>query len=330
MTASTPKLQFDDAMKKFHVNLGRAAQLTILVEFPVTSRSRAEALGGFTADEIREIAEMFPEIQPYIAKYGPREGYWRWFRSLRRKLKKLVYQQSLVFLVTIFEAFVEDVLRAVFQREPRCLSSSRTIAWENVIELGDYDSIISQFASKRIEDVLSGDWCRIVEEFNKLFNIDLSGEIDGKSMVEIFEMRHAIVHNVGIVDKKFINKVGLSKWGIGYGLNKEIQLNQNVLQRITTFIDSAALVIQNSLLTKFVLERMEKMEISDTLDEEFARIRACTPKKCPFCGGKDKMPNVMLIAPKMDSTEPGYWVMFHCIPCNRNYESNGITVRESK
>ena len=63
------------------------------------------------------------------------------------------------------------------------------------------------------------------------------------------------------------------------------------------------------------------------MDRELSKWRECTPSACPFCHGS-KQNNLMFIAPNAKSTELDYWVIFHCIPCNRNFESNGKTVRE--
>lgn len=196
-------------------------------------------------------ADTFPDLKPYIDRYGPREGYWRWTRSLPRKLNRLLYHQLLVFLVTIFETFIADVLLVVFHREPRCLSTGKTISWERIIEPGNYESVIDYFASEKVADILSGDWYKIADESNNLFNIDLSDDIDGRSVTEIFEIRHAVVHNVALADQRFISKVGASEWGLKYDINKEILINQQAVKRMTNYIEYAAYNIYETMLKKF-------------------------------------------------------------------------------
>jgi hypothetical protein len=216
-----------------------------------THEGRTEYLKGHSIEDIKERANAFPELRGYVDRYGPREGYWRWTRSLPRKTNRLIYQQSLVFLVTVFEAFISDALLLVFRKEPRRLSSGKIVSWAEVIELGDYDSVLNYFAAKRVDDIVSGDWYNIVKEFNELFNIDLSGEIGGKRIAEIFEIRHAIVHNVALADRRFMNKVGVSAWGLKYATNKEIILNQQVLDKMTDYVTKAVFLIYDNLLRKF-------------------------------------------------------------------------------
>jgi len=91
-------------------------------------------------------------------------------------------------------------------------------------------------------------------------------------------------------------------------------------------------------LTAEPRERMERADMpeggisvseKDELAKEFDKILAYTPRQCPFCGGTD-ITNRMLVAPNLKATDPGFGVIFYCIPCNRRFESDGRTIRELK
>lgn len=251
--------QFKTGLKKtldrYKIGSGRITQLSLFTVFArmvfLRGESRAEFLSHYTTDEIKGYASGFPDLQPYIKKYGPREGYWRWSRSLPRKVNRLLFQQLIVFLITIFETFIEDILLLVFSKEPKCLSSERPVSLEEVIKLGDYDSIVNYFTSKRIDDILTGDWYKIVDEFNKLFSIDLSHGVEDEAVEEVFQIRHAVVHSAGIADQKFIDKVKKSKWGIKYELNKELIVNERTLDKMDEYISYVAFTIYTKIRTKF-------------------------------------------------------------------------------
>ena len=249
------KSEVDKALDRFYTGTGRITQLSFLSQYTRTlftkDKSREEFLQDLSEDEIEMFADAFPDCTPYVSKYGPREGYWRWSRSLPRKSNRWLYQQLVVFLVTIFEAFLEDVLLATFRKEPRCMSSDRNISWKQVIELGDYDSIVGYIALRRAADILSGDWHKIVDEFRNLFNIDLDASIETKPISEIFEIRQAVVHNAGSCDLRFMNKIQKSEWGILYNLDKDIILNKRVLDRMVSSVDYAAVSISELILNKF-------------------------------------------------------------------------------
>ncbi|MBC8429481.1 MAG: hypothetical protein H8D89_00755 [Dehalococcoidia bacterium] len=119
------------ARHKFLTNIGKITQLGVInnaasIAFN-THKGRKAYLEGYTTDEIKGYTLLFPELQAYIDKYRTREGFWRWSQSLPLKMKRLVHQYSVVFLVTIFEAFIGDVLLIVFKNRPECLSSEKII-----------------------------------------------------------------------------------------------------------------------------------------------------------------------------------------------------------
>ena len=215
-----------------------------------TNEGRSKFLEGVTRQEIDSTADLFPELSRYMGKYGPREGYWRWARSQPRKVNRLLYQLAAVYEVALFEAFIEDVLGAVFLQEPRSLSSSRTVSCETVVNLGNYDSIIAHLASQRISEVLSSDWHKVIDEFGRLFNVDLS-KVQAEEISEIMEIRHAVVHNIGLADQRLLKKVGSSKYGIEYKAGEQIVLDLKTVYEMTSDIDDVAHTIYEEMLDKF-------------------------------------------------------------------------------
>jgi hypothetical protein len=106
-------------------------------------------------------------------------------------------------------------------------------------------------ARKKIDEVMSGDWEKIVNEFRKVLNIELSDKIDTKSIKEIFEIRHAIVHNVGRTDEILTKKVKVSVWGIKYSMDEDIIINQKLFDPMLSCIEKAVLYIDEKVVEKF-------------------------------------------------------------------------------
>lgn len=237
------KEELDGAEERFYINMGKITQLWILnigarASFG-TDRGRKEYLRDTTNKEIEGYAEAFPDLQKYMEGHGVREGYWRWARGLPSKVKRLVNQLSIVFLITTLEDYLGELTMIAIKNKPECLGCDRTITWDNVIKLKKYDSIINQFANQKLNDIMAGDWRKIETEFKKTFNIALNRKFDTKKMLEVFEIRHAIVHNGGMPDNKFMNKVRKSSFGLDYKINKEIILNQKSLDKIVPFCEQA-------------------------------------------------------------------------------------------
>lgn len=260
---STVKEELEEAEERLLINVGKINQLWVLnigarLTFG-TNRGRKEYLKDSTNKEIEEYAGAFPDLQKYIEKHGVREGYWRWARGLPLKVKRLVNQLSIVFLVTAIEVYLGEITMIAIKNKPECLRCDRTITWDNVIKLKKYDSIINQFANQKLNDIMAGDWRKIETEFKKTFNIALNRKIDSEKMLEVFEIRHAIVHNVGIPDNKFMDKVRKSGFGLDYKINKEIILNQKSCEKIVFYCEQAMRNINSEIEEYLGLrERNEK------------------------------------------------------------------------
>jgi len=249
------KDELSKAKDKFHIETGRMAYIrAVSREFSrisPTHEGRKEYMKGYNSKEIMEYVGLFPDLRGKIDKYGEREGFWRWSRGRTSTIRRLIYQQLLAFSITIFEAFINEVLLIVFKNEPKCLCCEKQVTWEEVIKLGD--SIIDHLAAKKIDEVLKGDWEQIVKEFRETLKINLSNKIESKSIQEIFEIRHVIVHNVGVVDETFINKVKKSKWGIKYDIGNEIVINEKSFNPMLKYIENSVLYIYDEIIEKFGL-----------------------------------------------------------------------------
>lgn len=248
------KAELEKALDKLNDGEVRILQLLLVSTLtPVvvgTNVGRLKFLEGVTRQEIDSTAELFPELNRYMGKYGPREGYWRWARSQPRKLNRLLYQLAVVYVVSLFEVLIEDVLHAIFLQEPRALSSSKTVSSETIVNLGNYESLIAHLSSQRISEVVSGDWRKVIDEFIRLFNVDLS-KVHAEEITEIMEIRHAVVHNVGLADQKLLRKVGSSKYGIKYKVGEQIVLDLKTIEEMGSHIDHVAYTIHEKMLDKF-------------------------------------------------------------------------------
>lgn len=240
---STIEEELEQAAERLNLNTGKITHLWLLnvgarMTFGI-DRGRREYLEGCTNEEIEGYALAFPDLQKFVEKYGTREGYWRWAKGLPLKVKRLVNQLSIVFLVTAIEGYLGEIIMIAIKNRPECLRCDKTITWENVIKLRKYNSIISQFANQKVNDILSGDWRKIETEFKKTFKIVLNKKIDSAKMLEVFEIRHTIVHSAGIADKKFMNKVKGSSFGLDYKVDKEIVLNQKCCEKMVFYCEQA-------------------------------------------------------------------------------------------
>lgn len=98
--------------------------------------------------------------------------------------------------------------------------------------------------------MLSGDWNKVIDEFSRLFNINLS-KVRASEVSEIMEIRHAVVHNRGLADQRFLKRVASSKYGIVYKAGEQIVLDLKTVNGIAGHIDDVADTIYKEMLHKF-------------------------------------------------------------------------------
>jgi hypothetical protein len=142
---------------------------------------------------------------------------------MKAKLDDFLREMSLVYLITIFESYLESILRITFERYPECLSSSKTITAEEVVErIRVETSILDYFVEKEIDDVMRSDIEQINNFFAKKFKIDMSKlSPNWKESKERFYRRNIILHNLGIINDEYKQKTGFTGEAIRLDVSKD-------------------------------------------------------------------------------------------------------------
>jgi len=157
--------------------------------------------------------------------------------SFSRKFDKsglIVLNMSLVMLCTIVEVFLDQMLKTIFDANPRTLlsiSPYKNITFEQFLGFRDYAEVMEDFKRKFLDHFNRQG---IDEKLDTLYKLGLKKEqlfswamlnpeaqkrfagLDDKHLGDIYKKRHAIVHNdvfsIGTVDdlleiKNFLTKV---------------------------------------------------------------------------------------------------------------------------
>jgi hypothetical protein len=156
-----------------------------------------------------ELGERVDDLTD-IDIFGPLEAkQFRQFSDLIRVL-------GLSHLVTVFEAYLADIVREIFLVHPEALKSARQLTAEAVLNLGKRKGILSYLAEKETEELLYKSFAGVVDYFSKKFNINLNGSgIADDRVVEIMATRNIHVHNMGIVSRRYLESVNDSKLKVG-------------------------------------------------------------------------------------------------------------------
>ncbi|MEW6749093.1 MAG: hypothetical protein AB1295_05285 [Candidatus Micrarchaeota archaeon] len=167
-------------------------------------------------------------------------------KGTKRKSKffmPFVRQQVFIFHVHLFEYFLLNIIREIYQRENRALKScSKMMKISDVALALEENRLLDAVIDTELSEIRNGSYRDLVDYFKKHFGIDLakSGISDNK-IIEIFQLRHVIVHNNGIIDREFKNKVKNKKYVEGkkaYLSSGDFDRVRSILLRMARFIDS--------------------------------------------------------------------------------------------
>lgn len=133
-----------------------------------------------------------------------------------RQFSELIRVLGLSYLVTIFETYLTDIVREILLIHPDTLKSARQLTAETVLNLGERKKIVSYLAEKEVEELLYKCFPDVVKYFSTKFKVNLNDSgVSSETIVEIIATRNIHVHNMGIVNRRYIESVKESKLKVG-------------------------------------------------------------------------------------------------------------------
>ena len=147
-----------------------------------------------------------------------------------------VYDMVLTHTITTFEAFLSDFLVAVFTGRPNTLKSQNVATFEQVLSFSSMKQLINGLAVERAKKILDGNIDKVASNLKNAFSIDIT-TLNGFDIIrEASYRRHIIVHNKGIIDKKYHEKIPNSEISASPSTDSEYVLS--VIASVGQFIDS--------------------------------------------------------------------------------------------
>jgi len=148
-----------------------------------------------------------PDFDPVLAY-----GFSKLMPHFVSEFPRLLRQTSLVMVVAAFESFVMDSLRTVLDIKPKLLKVE--LNKKKRKKLTNPTDLRREKLNRKMEQLAS-------DSIEKKFDFVRSTcpDFDDKhlqteSVIEIFETRHIIVHNGGIVSQRYIQKIPKSDFAV--------------------------------------------------------------------------------------------------------------------
>ena len=166
-----------------------------------------------------------------------------------KKIPKLSREQTIISLCVVFEGFISDLLRTIFNSNIDTLKSTRsTLKEEDVIDSIKKGDTLEKLKEYKIRDIMYGSVDNWIGYFQKQlrFKIDININI-----VELFLVRNCLIHNKKIVNSELENKVKKKRYISG----KEINITKNDYNRYRDEIKKYSKLLWEEYIAKFSINQ---------------------------------------------------------------------------
>lgn len=110
-----------------------------------------------------------------------------------------------------FEAFLADLVRHIYAQHPQMLPKEKEIKFSDVLECGNYDTVVSHMIEREVLSVFFSSMEKIIEYLNRKLNLSWPDDFRDHA-IEASLLRNCLLHNNSCADVR-LSKYG--KWGTG-------------------------------------------------------------------------------------------------------------------
>jgi hypothetical protein len=176
----------------------------------------------------------------------------------------LLYNSSLISLISFVEWFLSEVLHAYFDLYPEVAGiSDMSISFKELKTLGSVQDSLIFLVDSKVEDILRGsfeDWLKFFKEKAKL---SMSYMEPCKSMLsEVFQRRNVLVHNGGIINSIYMSKVP-DELRKGLSIGDPIHINRDYLEISINLFEKCFLILAAELWKNLEPNNIKRAELID-------------------------------------------------------------------
>lgn len=120
----------------------------------------------------------------------------------------VLYSSLLTTLVGGFEIFVAEIARFAYARFPGSAPMDGvTFTWQQVSTHATIEALREEAAEKAVNDLLRESFDDWIDRFGKRFGVKIPEQVRGLDVREVFQRRNVVVHNSGIANNLYREKL---------------------------------------------------------------------------------------------------------------------------
>lgn len=168
----------------------------------------------FSEEHLRELEESGEEVESEgeTRRFNIPPEHLRKVRKARLKSARaknasnLLPRNFLVSFVSSYDAFLGQLLTALFEAKPELLNSSgRQLTYKELVELKDLESATKYIVESEVESILRKSHSDQFETMERLFSVPLTKDLQSWPLfIELTERRNLFVHCHGKVSSQYL------------------------------------------------------------------------------------------------------------------------------
>lgn len=243
---------YDSISVPYFVFLESMAGNAQVIKLSLSQISKHSSGLEYFEEHLPEMVEFFKEIEPSVGKEISRdktplvealEQHTKLFNTTQVN----PFEMYLVYVVSIFEGFIQNIHYEVFTNYPETVRSNKTLSYKEILEFPDTASIAKYIAQCEASESTTGTPEEYLKRMAKRFGFDERVNLLLEPYSFIIDVRNLIVHNSGRVDQKFLSrnpKTDLKE-------NDKIIINATNISELSENIRLYAEIIESTFTKKF-------------------------------------------------------------------------------
>ncbi|MGV3652408.1 MAG: hypothetical protein ACO1OK_13370 [Devosia sp.] len=170
-----------------------------------------------------------------------------------RRVSYSQYAQSLVFVVAIAEDYIGDIIFSILMAYPKKILVSakgnegeRSVDLKTLIDEGDLEAILIYQATSRLNEVMYASPAQYAVYFQKITGFSLGDHLS--AYVELKATRDLLIHNDGIINEIYLEKVGDRARGV---VGDRIIVDADYFEQSVRLLKKISSTIYRGLLDKY-------------------------------------------------------------------------------
>jgi len=158
-------------------------------------------------------------------------------------------------IVNAFQRYFSAIINSAASKRPEIISSSQTIKIEDVLRFKRHKDLIAFIIDRKINELSYGGLVDMEKYFDDRLGVRMFPNNRQRELLRLFvEVRNINVHNGGIVNDLFANRVGTVE-GFAYTKGKTFHVDMDALVTLSENAMQVAMHIDATVGTKFGLLR---------------------------------------------------------------------------